>query len=409
LNSGGAISNPLSDFTIVAQAPIVPVSSTTSGNDTLNLASVNGFTGAVALTCTSATPGITCTPNPAAVTLANGGAGTSGITISATSAVADGNYSVLVTGKDPTGEFIHTASLEALVTSSSASFSLANGGNITVGQGATTGNTSTITATAASGLSCKVTSTPSSASSPATCTVPASLSLPGTPSGSLTINTTSATTTGTYTVLVTGSAGSDASTTSVTVTVNTAAVPGFTLASSTPSAVNPGSSTSSTVTVTATNSFAGTVSFTCSLTASPANAVSVPGCTPSGSITLPGTTTATMNVTTTAASSADLVVPRINSGKGWLGAGGGALLALLVFFGIPARRRSWRSMLTILVAMVALGALASCGGGGSSSGGGGGGGGGTPATTAGSYTFTVTGANSSVSPSPTTTFIVTVN
>ncbi|MFZ0337117.1 MAG: Ig-like domain repeat protein, partial [Terracidiphilus sp.] len=56
------------------------------------------------------------------------------------------------------------------------------------------------------------------------------------------------------------------------------------------------------------------------------------------------------------------------SGTGWLGAGSGAVLALVLFFGIPARRRSWRAMLSVLVAMVAIGALASCnsGGGGSS-------------------------------------------
>jgi trimeric autotransporter adhesin len=417
LNNNSAIANPLADFTIVPQTTIVPVSSTSSGNDTLNLASVNGFSGAIALTCTSATPGLTCAPSPASVALTNGGSGTSGITISTTSAVADGNYSVLVTGTDPTGEFIHTASVEAVVTSSSAAFALSNSGNITVGQGATTNNTSTITATASSGfsgsvyLSCKVTSTPSSATSPATCSVPASLSLPGTTSGSLAVSTTSATTTGTYTVLVTGSAGSETSTTSVIVTVNAAAMPGFTLAASTPTAVNPGSSTSSTVTATATNGFAGSISFTCSLTSSPAGAVDVPSCTPSGTVTLPTSTQATMNIATTAASSADLVVPRVNSGKTWLGAGGGALLALLVFLGIPARRRSWRSMLSILVALVVLGAMASCGGGGSSSGGGGGGGGGggTPGTTAGSYTFTVTGSNTSVSPSPSTSFTFTVN
>ena len=118
-----------------------------------------------------------------------------------------------------------------------------------------------------------------------------------------------------------------------------------------------------------------------------------------------------MNITTTAASSSDLTIPRMHDGKGWLGAGGGALLAVLVFFGIPARRRSWRSMLGVLVALAVLGTMASCGGGG----GGGGGcttncGTGNPGTTAGSYTFTVTGTGTpAVTPAPTTTFTFTVN
>jgi hypothetical protein len=113
-----------------------------------------------------------------------------------------------------------------------------------------------------------------------------------------------------------------------------------------------------------------------------------------------------VSVTTTAASSSELVYPRLGGkGSGWTGAGGGAVLAFLVFLGIPARRRSWRSMLGVLVLMVALGSPAGCGGGG-----GGGGGGGNTGTTAGNYTFTVTGTgNPSQSTGNTTTFSVTVN
>ena len=111
-----------------------------------------------------------------------------------------------------------------------------------------------------------------------------------------------------------------------------------------------------------------------------------------------------MNVTTTAAV-ATLVKPKVGGSANFEG---GAVLALLVLFGIPARRRSWRAMLGVLALMVALGSLAACGGGGGSSGGGGGGG--TPGTTSGAYTFTVTGTgNPAVTPAPTQTFTVTVN
>jgi hypothetical protein len=97
-------------------------------------------------------------------------------------------------------------------------------------------------------------------------------------------------------------------------------------------------------------------------------------------------------------------------GKGWLGAGGGAVLALMLFFGIPARRRSWRTMLGALVLMVIMGAMAGCGGGG-----GGGGctsncGGGNLGTTAGNYVFTVTATgNPAQGSGNTTTFTVNVN
>jgi len=99
-------------------------------------------------------------------------------------------------------------------------------------------------------------------------------------------------------------------------------------------------------------------------------------------------------------------MPRIG---GWAEAGSGAVLALLVFFGIPARRRGWRAMLGGFVLLATLGSLAACGGGGGSSGGNNNGTG-NPGTTAGSYTFTVTGTgNPAVTPAVTTTFNVTVN
>ena len=94
-------------------------------------------------------------------------------------------------------------------------------------------------------------------------------------------------------------------------------------------------------------------------------------------------------------------------GSGLFGAGGGAVLALLVFFGIPARRRSWRSMVGMVIAMIAIGFMAGCG---SSSSNSSSGGKSDPGTTAGTYTYTVTSTpNPSVSPAVSTTFTVTVN
>jgi hypothetical protein len=84
---------------------------------------------------------------------------------------------------------------------------------------------------------------------------------------------------------------------------------------------------------------------------------------------------------------------------------GGAVLAMLVIFGIPSRRRSWRAMLSAFLVMAALAGLAGCGdfweapAGNTADG-----------TTAGTYTFTVTGTGApAVSTAVTTTFTVTVN
>lgn len=75
------------DFTIVA-SPLAPasVAAGVSSTSTVTIGPVNGFTGAVALTCSvapAATRGPTCALNPASVT---GGTGTSSLTVSTTAA-----------------------------------------------------------------------------------------------------------------------------------------------------------------------------------------------------------------------------------------------------------------------------------------------------------------------------------
>jgi len=83
---------------------------------------------------------------------------------------------------------------------------------------------------------------------------------------------------------------------------------------------------------------------------------------------------------------------------------GDATLACLLLFGIPARRRSWRTMLGLLIflAFLAGGALG-CGGAFSI---GRRGDTGNPGTTAGAYTITVTGASSTLTAAGTVTLTV---
>jgi hypothetical protein len=183
----------------------------------------------------------------------------------------------------------------------------------------------------------------------------------------------------------------------------------FSMAASTPTAVNPGAAATSTVSVSATTGYAGTVTITCALTSSPSGATQLPTCSNgSSTITLSGATTtgtATVTVGTTAATTA-MSRPSERRGRGLAGACGGTILAFLVFLGIPARRRCWRAMLGMLVLMAALGGMTACGG----SSGSNTTGPSNPGTTPGTYTFTVTGTGSpSISPIPTTTFNLTVN
>jgi hypothetical protein len=115
------------------------------------------------------------------------------------------------------------------------------------------------------------------------------------------------------------------------------------------------------------------------------------------SVTVNGNTTATLTINaSTPASSVKSPVPSARRME-WLAASGGAALAGVFLLGLPARRRRWRSMLS-LVCLAILAAGIGCGGGG--------GGSSTPAppttptppptsgataTPAGTYTIVVTG------------------
>jgi hypothetical protein len=422
LSGGASINNPLSDFTMVPETTIVPVTPGAGNTVTLNLSSVNGFGGTVNLTC-AASP-LSCSVAPS-VSLNAGGAASVLLTIAAPSGTALGAYNVMVTGKDAaTGEYIHTLGIDAEVSEAAPGFTLANSGNITIAQGAATGNTSSITASPTNGftgsinLSCVVTAAPAGATSPVTCSVPPTLNIAGASpvAATLTVNSTATTTAGNYAITVTGVAAGVSANTIVSVTVTQSVAPGFSLSATSPVAISPGASVTSTITATGAGGYAGTVSLSCALTTGPTGATGPPSCTvTSGSpITLSAGTatgTAIVTVTTSAPTTGSLIRPRIEKGHDATSLAGAAL-ALLVFLGIPARRRGWRAMLGLLILLAALGGLSACGGASVNSGGGGGGGGGNnTGTTAGTYTFTVSGTgNPAVSPAPSpATFTVTVN
>lgn len=170
----------------------------------------------------------------------------------------------------------------------------------------------------------------------------------------------------------------------------------YTLSASAPAAISAGGSGTSIVTIATKTGYSGTVTLACALTSSPSGAIDLPSCMASdSSITLNATTaTATVSVSTTKA--AALEKPRVG---GWANAGGGAVLAMLVFLGIPARRCSWRALLGALLLMAAFCSLSACTATGSKN----------PGTSSGIYIFTVTGTGTpAVTPAPSTTFTLTV-
>lgn len=406
LNSGSPISNPLSDFTMVPNLANVPVTAGNSGTANIYLTSVNGFTGTVGLSCTAT--GVTCSI-PASSTLTNGGNASVTVTLTAPSSAANGTHNVVITGKDSTGQYIHTVGITAMVsgsTSSTAGFTLTNNGNITVAAGATSGNTSVITVnptngfTGAVGLTCAVTSSPSGATSPVTCAVsPTSVNITsGALTSTLTVSSTSTTTTGSYAVTVTGTSGTITETSVVNVTVTAATAGTFALSSSGNITVTRGATTgnTSTITVTPSGGFTGTVTLTCAI--SPTASSYPAGCQLSpASVTITGTSagTSTLTISTTAATAFNEPLKIF-----WPATGGGAVLAVLFFF-VPRRRRNWLAMMALLV-VLASGIAIGCGGGSSNNGGGTT----TTGTSPGTYTVTVTGTSGSITKTATVTLTV---
>jgi Pro-kumamolisin, activation domain/Bacterial Ig-like domain (group 3) len=359
------------------------------------------------------------------VTLTGGGTYSSGAKV-----LASGTYTFNVPANTlPAGSDVFTVSYSGDSTYAAAT------GSATVAVTAAAGSgTGTGTATA----NVTVTPTPTSLAASSTLSVAvavaAGTSGGATPTGTVTLSgggyTSSAGTlsTGTYTFSIPANsfaAGTDTltvtysgdstyatstGTATVTVTAAASATGTFGISATSPTAVTAGSSASSTITVTASGSYAGTASLACALTTSPTSAVDPPTCTLSPtSVTLSTSSTsgtATASIATTAATT---TTPPITDqarlrgkGTGWMG--GSAVLALLVFFGVPARRRLWRSMLGALAVVAALATLSGCGdfwqapSGGTSGG-----------TTSGTYTFTVTGSGSPAVTAPTATFTLTVN
>jgi sugar lactone lactonase YvrE len=387
-----------------------------NSSTTVLLGSTVTFTATVKPSSGSGTPTGSVNFYDGSTLIGTGQLNAAGVAIYGTSSLPTGANSITA---DYVGDpyFSSSTSSAQTINVGTAGFTLSNSGNISISPGATTGNTTTITIAPTFGftggvnLSCTITTTLTNPVSLPTCSISSPISLNGaiapSVSETLTISTTPTTTFGTYTVAVTGTdaaTGKIAASTPVTLIVH-----GFGLSNSGNLTVSPGATTgnSSTITVTPGGGFTGNVTLTAAVTSSPAGAQYPPtvsfGSTSPVSITSASAGTATLTISTTAATSAALSYPQPRNVP-WYAAGG-TLLAGLLLFGIPARRRSWRTMLGILLLLAALGGgMVACGGGG---GGGGGGGTGSSGTTAGAYTVTVTGTSGSIT--QTTTLTVTVN
>jgi len=295
------------NFTFAASPTSISVTSgaTTGNTSVVTFASLNGFAGAVNVSCTAAnTSGSasgSCAASPSSITLTAGGSATTIVTFTSTAGTS-GTMNLNVTGTSGSS----TGSLVIVATLSGPSFTLTPvPSTLNIPSGATTGNTSVVAVASINGfagtvnLGCAISPvsgnvTGSCAASPASVT----LTSGGTATSTVTLTSTAGTS-GILTENIFGSGSTTGSsvvqTASATVTANLSAG-SFTMSASPASiSLTSGNSSSSVLTVTSVNGFSGVVSIGCSGTTTSGNASGFCTASPS-SVTLVAGGTATSNI-----------------------------------------------------------------------------------------------------------------
>ncbi len=365
-----------------------------SGTETVTITPAGGFISVVTFYCAPTGP-VSCGYSSANVS------GTSPVPASVAVGVpigaAPGTYPVTVTAMNDTGKITATTTFNVIVTPlpANAGVTITNSGPVTVLPGF--GANPILTVTPINGylgvlnMSCAVTATNGSETVPPTCVVSGSLTIssPSPVYPLALLSGTTSTSSGSYNVTVTVTDESNSSITASTqfpLLVN----PTFTLSSSNNITVKAGATTGNTSTITIQpNGFIGSL-YLNTTTSGPPGSIA-PSCLITNLVAISGTApaSAVLTVTTASTNTGTLGFPL----RKFFLAGGGSVLAVTLLFGIPARRRAWRALFSLIAIGVIAAGATSCSGGSSSAGGGGGGGGGSTFATPGTYTVTVTGTD----------------
>jgi kumamolisin len=197
------------DFTIAANPGSLTVTQGSSGNSTVSISAIDGFSSAVALSASNMPSGVTVQFNPTSIS----GSQTSTATFTVASGTAAGTYSVTIKGTS--GSLSHSTSVNLTVGAVKSSYTIkASPTSLTV----TRGSSGSSTITLAGSVTGAVTFSASGQGSGTTITfTPSSLSAAG--STTMKVSASSSATTGTRTITITASGGGTSAKTTVSVRV----------------------------------------------------------------------------------------------------------------------------------------------------------------------------------------------
>jgi pseudomonalisin len=210
-NNNGGTATP--DFSLAASPASLSIAQGSAGSSTISVTDLGGFTGAVTLSASGLPAGVTASfgTNPAT--------STSVLTLTASTTATTGAATVTITGTS--GTLTHTTSVSLTVTAVAApNFSLsASPASVAVTQGST--GTSTITVTKTGGFTGSATLSASGLPAGVTASFGTN---PASTTSVVTFTASATATVGTATVTITGVSGTLSHTTTISLTVNSSVV-----------------------------------------------------------------------------------------------------------------------------------------------------------------------------------------
>ena len=200
-------------FTLSASPAALSIAQGAAGSSTITSTVSGGFDSSITLTAGGQPSGVTVSFSPASIT----GAGTSTMGITVASSTVAGTYTITVTGTS--GSTVETTTVSLTVTGTSANFTIsASPASLTVARGSS--GTSTITTTISGGFDSAVALSASGEGSNVTVSFsPTSIAAPGSGTSTMTVRVNNHARTGSHTITVTGKGGGVTHTTTVTLDV----------------------------------------------------------------------------------------------------------------------------------------------------------------------------------------------